>query len=211
MTVTFLSNITYVMNQEVCLHQLLFGCKPKLPASLRTFGEIGVITTKDKIQGKLKNRGTPCIFVGFSAHHAHDVYRMLNFETEMIIDSRDIIWLNHVHKVWILNKPNNQPNYDDNDGVEVMIQSVNTDQNAPEDVKDHDELKRIKRYKQMCRLECSFNPDAAQVVEQFEQGREILFDQANIALFTGSAINKEPTTFNLHGITRIRLKKIGAR
>jgi hypothetical protein len=56
MTVTFLSNITSVKNQEVCPHQLLFGCKPKLPASLRSFGEIGVVTTKDNIQGKLKNR-----------------------------------------------------------------------------------------------------------------------------------------------------------
>jgi hypothetical protein len=45
-------------------------------------------------------------------------------------------------------------------------------------------------------LESSFNPDATQVVEQFEQGKEILFDQANAALFTGSAINEEPSTFN---------------
>jgi hypothetical protein len=89
------------------------------------------------------------MFVGYSAHHALDVYRMLNLETEMIINSRDIIWLNQVHKEWILNKPNNQPNYDDDNGVEVMIQSVNTNQNAPEDVKDRNELKRIKPYKQM--------------------------------------------------------------
>jgi Reverse transcriptase (RNA-dependent DNA polymerase) len=80
--------------------------------------------------------------------------------------------------------------------VEVMIQSVNTSQNAPEDVTDGDELKRIKLYKQMRRLESSFNPDATQVVKQFEQGREILLDQANVALFTGSAINEEPSTFN---------------
>jgi hypothetical protein len=180
MTVTFLSNITSVKHQEVCPHQLLFGCKPKLPASLRSFGEIGVVTTKDKIQSKLKNRGTPCMFVGYSSHHAHDVYRMLNFETETIINSRDIIWLNQIHKEWILQKPNNQPNYDDDDDVELVIQSVNKDQNVPEDVIDHDELKRIKVYKQMRRLESSFNPDATQMVEQFEQGREILFDQASV-------------------------------
>jgi hypothetical protein len=41
------------------------------------------------------------MFDGYSAHHARDVYRMLIFETEMIINSRDIIWLKHVHKVWI--------------------------------------------------------------------------------------------------------------
>jgi hypothetical protein len=136
------------------------------------------------------------MFVGYSALHAHDVYRILNLETEMIINSRNIIWLNQVHKEWILNKPNNQPNHDDNDGVEVMIQSVNTNQHAPEDVKDRDELKRIKLYTHMRRLESSFNPDATQVVEQFEQGRELLLDQANVALFTGSVINEEPSTFH---------------
>jgi hypothetical protein len=136
------------------------------------------------------------MFVGYFAHHAHDVYRMLNFETEMIINSHDIIWLNQVHKELILKEPNNQPIYDDEDGVELMIQSVNKDQNAPEDVIDHVELKRISIYKQMRRLESSFNPDAAQVVEQFEQGREILFDQANVELFSGRIINEDPTTFN---------------
>jgi hypothetical protein len=42
----------------------------------------------------------------------------------------------------------------------------------------------------------SFNPNATQVVEQLEQGREILFEQACVALFSGSPNNEEPTTFN---------------
>jgi hypothetical protein len=88
MTVTFLSNIISVKNKEVCPHWLLFGCKPKLLASLRSFGKIGVVT---KIQAKLKNRGTPCMLFGYSVHHAHDIYRTLNFETEMIINSQDFI------------------------------------------------------------------------------------------------------------------------
>ena len=36
-------------------------------------------------QGKLRNRGTVCMFVGYSVDHAHDVYRMLNLETDHII------------------------------------------------------------------------------------------------------------------------------
>jgi hypothetical protein len=54
MTVTFLSNVTSIKNKEVCPYELLFGCKPKLPTSLRCFGEIGVVTTKANIQSKLK-------------------------------------------------------------------------------------------------------------------------------------------------------------
>jgi hypothetical protein len=59
MTVTFLSNVTSIKNKEVCPYELLFGCKPKLAISLRSFGKIGVVTTKANIQSKLKNKGTP--------------------------------------------------------------------------------------------------------------------------------------------------------
>ena len=90
MTVTFLSNIISIKSDEKCPYQLLFGAKPKLPSALKAFGEIGVVTTKDDIQGKLKNRGTYCMFVGYSVNHASDVYRMLNLETKGIINTRDV-------------------------------------------------------------------------------------------------------------------------
>jgi hypothetical protein len=91
MTVTYLSNITSIKEKMICPYQLLFGNKPRLPESLRSFGEIGVFTTKNDIQGKLTNRGTPCMFMGYSINHAHDVYRMLNIKTKKIINSRYII------------------------------------------------------------------------------------------------------------------------
>jgi hypothetical protein len=84
-TVTFLSNITLIKNKKVCPFELLFGCKLNLPTSLRSFGKIGVVTTKANIQSKLKNIGTSCVFVGYSEHHADDVYRMLNLDTKRII------------------------------------------------------------------------------------------------------------------------------
>jgi hypothetical protein len=101
-TVTFLSNITALKSKDVCPYQLLFGSKPKLPESLRSFGEVGVVTTKSTIQGKLWNRGTVCMFVGYSVDHAHDVYHMLNLETDHVINSRDIKWLKLYHKAWII-------------------------------------------------------------------------------------------------------------
>jgi hypothetical protein len=91
MTVTLLSNVKSIKNIEVCPYELLIGCKPKLPTSLRHFGKIGVVTTKANIQSKLKNRGTPCMLVEYSVHHANDVYRMLNLDTKSIIFSREII------------------------------------------------------------------------------------------------------------------------
>jgi hypothetical protein len=83
---------------------------------------LGIVTTKDKIQAKLKNRGTPCMFVGYSVHHANDVYRMLNLDTEMIINSQDIIWLNKKHEEWVKRKVNSCiiNNVDDSDVVESI-------------------------------------------------------------------------------------------
>jgi hypothetical protein len=46
------------------------------------------------------------------------------------------------------------------------------------------------------RLESSYNPEASTLIKNFEQGREILFEQANIALFNISPSKLEPTTFD---------------
>jgi hypothetical protein len=50
---------------------------------------MGVVTTKDDIQGKLKNRSVTCMVVGFSVNHANDVYWMLNLNSKRIIQTRD--------------------------------------------------------------------------------------------------------------------------
>jgi hypothetical protein len=82
MTVTYLSKITSIKEKLICPYQLLFGNKPRIPESLRSFDENGVVTTKNDIQWKLTNRGTRCMFMGYSINHAHDVYRMSNIETK---------------------------------------------------------------------------------------------------------------------------------
>jgi 23S rRNA C2498 (ribose-2'-O)-methylase RlmM len=115
MTVTFLSNVTSIKNKEVCSYELILGCKPKLPTSLRSFGEIGVVTTKANIQSKLKNRAIPCMFVGYSVYHANDVYRMMNLDTKRIIHSRNTIWLNEAYHDWIERKVSQKKETDDDD------------------------------------------------------------------------------------------------
>jgi hypothetical protein len=50
MTATYLSNVI-VTKSEKSPYDLLFGCKSILNSSLKTFGEVGVVTTN---WGKLK-------------------------------------------------------------------------------------------------------------------------------------------------------------
>jgi hypothetical protein len=97
MTTTYLSKILSSRSSLKCPFELLFGPKPILHFELKIFGEVGVVTTKDKIQSKLTHRGSPCIFVGYAENHSRDVYRMLNLDTNAIIKSRDIIRLKKMH------------------------------------------------------------------------------------------------------------------
>jgi hypothetical protein len=91
MNVTYLSSIISTKSSFKSPFELLYDEKPKLHNNPKMFGEVGVVTTKEKIQAKLSNRGTKCMFVGYTEHHSRDVYRMLNMTTNSIINSRDII------------------------------------------------------------------------------------------------------------------------
>jgi hypothetical protein len=53
--------------------------------SLNTFGEMCVVTTRKAIQGKLSNRETVGLFVGYPDNHANDVYRIFNIKTKQTI------------------------------------------------------------------------------------------------------------------------------
>ena len=65
--------------------------------------EIGTVTIKDDIQGKLKNRGKACVFIGYSVDHVNNVYQMLNLNTKRIIHSREVVWLGKGFKEWLNN------------------------------------------------------------------------------------------------------------
>jgi hypothetical protein len=104
MNVTHVSNIISTKSSFKRPFEFLYGEKPKLHDNLKIFGEVGVATTKERIQAKLSNRGTTCMFVGYMKHHSRDVYRMLNLTTYSIINSRDIIWLNKTYREWKDNK-----------------------------------------------------------------------------------------------------------
>jgi hypothetical protein len=92
MNVTHLSNIISTKLSFKSPFELFYGKKLILHNKLKMFGEVGVVTTKERMQAKLSNQGTTCMFVGCTEHHSRDVYRMLNLATNSIINSRDIIW-----------------------------------------------------------------------------------------------------------------------
>jgi hypothetical protein len=97
-TATFYDNIIVKTCQNKSPLELMFKVKAKELNNLRKFGEVCVAATKNKIQGKLSDRGSVCAFVGYPSNHANAIYRLLNLKTNHIIKSRDVIWLNKTYR-----------------------------------------------------------------------------------------------------------------
>jgi Reverse transcriptase (RNA-dependent DNA polymerase) len=128
---------------------------------------------------------------------------MFNFKTKRIIHSRDVVWLRKRYKNWMITNVPSKEEYDDNDdddddGYVHIIATFNQEANNHEGVhviQDKDQNIKGKVYWQLKRLESSFNPEASKILKDIEQGRDIILDQGNIALFSGN-IQDEPTTFD---------------
>jgi hypothetical protein len=97
-----------------------------------------VATTKNKIQGKLSNKGTVCVFVGYAVKHADDVYRLLNPKTKSIIKSRDVMWLNKSYRTWIKSKNDTSVNDDSDSEIDTLKNKIEIEKpfnDAPNNVK----------------------------------------------------------------------------
>jgi hypothetical protein len=79
-----------------------------------------VVTTKYKIQGKLSDKGTVCVFVGYAVNHVDDVYRLLNSKTKSIIKSRDVVWLNKNYGAWIKLKNDTSVSDDSDSEIDTL-------------------------------------------------------------------------------------------
>ena len=99
-TATKLDNIMVRPERTKPPHTLFYGEDAKYARSLRTFGEMAVVSIHEgkKMRSKLDNRGKTCMFVGYADNHTKDVYRFLNIHTKRIILSRDVRWLNVMWK-----------------------------------------------------------------------------------------------------------------
>ena len=77
-----------------CALNNFFG-KGKVPLvdTIKKFGEICIVTDCAKIKAKLKDRGIPCHWLGYSPNHARGTYRLLNPRTRKIIQSREVKFL----------------------------------------------------------------------------------------------------------------------
>ncbi|KAG7353397.1 reverse transcriptase RNA-dependent DNA polymerase [Nitzschia inconspicua] len=92
-TATDLDAITVTDQSQGQPYRKFYNEEAPYARHLRTFGEIGICKVHDTVQGKLDDRGTPCIFVGYADQHPGDTYRMISLKTWRLRYSRDVTWL----------------------------------------------------------------------------------------------------------------------
>jgi hypothetical protein len=122
--------------------QLMYNKHFKRSKNLKTFGEMCVVTTKRAIKGKLSNRGTVSLSVGYPDNRVDDVYRIFNIKTKQIIKSKDLVWLNLSWKL----KNNNQqpPDDDDTSDAEAMEEDASDLAQAEDATLDEAEIRNFK-------------------------------------------------------------------
>jgi hypothetical protein len=59
-------------------------------------GEKVVVKKAAIIQSKLKNKSIKIMFLGYAKDHVEDVFIFVNMETNRVILSRDVTWLNKI-------------------------------------------------------------------------------------------------------------------
>jgi hypothetical protein len=140
---------------------------------------MGIVTTKKKIQGKLKDRGNACMFVGYPPSYACDFYMMLNLKTKHSLKSREIVWLNKSFGEWDkkVEEFNNEINEQDED---ELIEEIRKEPDAPVD--DEEKSPKPKLLNRMKKLQGWFNPEASRIFERLKSGREMILDQVDIAM-----------------------------
>ena len=91
-TVTHLDNILVQQEGKPPPFSWFYKEDAKYAQHLRTFGEMAVIadTEQKKTRSKLAPRGKMAMLLGYSTHHAGDVYRFLNMQTNHVNLSRDV-------------------------------------------------------------------------------------------------------------------------
>ena len=110
------------------------------------FGRIGYVTRRDKMIGKLEQRGHKMIMVGYAESHASGVYRMYNPETKRVILTRDVTWADWQRKTptddtELFSKyPNATPGMDE---VYVTTYGDNTKSDSVQELPDEGESSSV--------------------------------------------------------------------
>ena len=98
-----LENTLVTPNKPVPSYTAFFEKEYAAFRTLHKFGEVGIVSYGreiNKMKPKHLNRGRHCLYLGHAINHSKDTFRFLNLDTNRIIRSRDVSWLNKTYGEW---------------------------------------------------------------------------------------------------------------
>jgi hypothetical protein len=193
-TATYYDNLIINKDKKKSPIELMFKYRARELKYFKRFGEMCVATTKDKIQGKLSNKGTVCVFVGYAVNHADDVYRLLNAKTKSIIKSRDVMWLNKSYGAWIKSKNDTSVNDDSDNEIDNSKNKIEIEKPFNDAPNEGENERVASALRQTSKLKHCFNPNPTRFIKNSDSGRELVLEKANIAMILIDYL-KEPETF----------------
>ena len=116
-------------------YEHFIGQNPMFTKHLQTWGEAGTVKIKTSTSPKLNDKGTHCMFIGYTYNHPGDCYKMYDPKTGRTRETRDIIWL----KQMFYQQPPNQCELTTESITYDVLQEQNQDQDQDQD-QDHDQV-----------------------------------------------------------------------
>ena len=185
---TFYENVVVTDNRTTPAYELLYRKEMGQVRYLHSFGDMAVFAIRDKIQGKLKDRGQICMFLGYSEDHDTSTYRMLNINTRKVIHTRDLTWLNKTYgEYYNVQQPMIVEIEDDEDEKTNIIsdeESVNSEGREPGAIPTivtptpTRPRQNTRLLSELRRLATSYNEDATDYLETAEENLNTVFEES---------------------------------
>ena len=135
-TATMVDNVLVQTEGKAPPFKRFYNEDAKYAKYLRTFGEMAVVADTENKTGRTKidPRGKMSLLLGYTTKHAGDVYRFLNMETQRVVHSRDVQWLD---KNWAQFYRVPQQHQEDAQinpwqGIELVDDDANEDEQGPQ-------------------------------------------------------------------------------
>lgn len=137
-------------------YEKLFKYSPNFQNDMRIFGEMGIVLRPEpgEHHGKMKNRGTHAIFVGYSHKHATSTYRMFNLNSGRVIVTRNVQWLDKNYGTWNKEDRFAIPETEDDSDSDEEAGSIRS--GREEKVDEKEKLTKLDR--ELKKLFTSYNP-----------------------------------------------------
>ena len=132
---TYTANILVSRKDEMCPYEKFYGRNPVYVKDLTAFGKICISKRNNDLhRSKLTNKGIPCMMVGYAKDNATGTYRMLNLESNRIIKSRNVRWMNRTYGEYVRGEIDeievNQESFTDHSGTDTDDSSTSSNEVA---------------------------------------------------------------------------------